>query len=283
MTQCRSFYVPVMGHDIHVLEWGNPTLPALVMWHGLVRNARDFDVAAAHFADRFRVICPDTIGRGLSSWSGNPDVDYTLPAYCLHALGLLDALGIETCAWVGTSMGGLMGMGLAGTEPGKARITRLVVNDAGPQLNEAAIERIRAYAGMVPEFSTMAEFEGFLRLIYAPFGALSDEEWRKMAQTSVRRRDSGKLSSHYDPQLMRVFAEQYTPLDMWPIYDAITCPTLVLRGESSDLLLAETAAAMTTRGPKAGLVTIPGCGHAPYLNTPDQLAVLDGFLLEGIN
>jgi pimeloyl-ACP methyl ester carboxylesterase len=278
MPDSRSHYVSVLGHDIHVMEWGDTALPALVMWHGLARNARDFDVAAAHFAGRFRVICPDTIGRGLSSWSATPDTDYTIPAYCAHALGLLDALGVDRCDWVGTSMGGLIGLALAGTDPGRARIGKLVVNDAGPALNDEAIERIKAYATMVPEFSTIGEFEALLRFIYAPFGRLSDTEWRKMAETSHRRRDNGKISSHYDPAVMRVFAEQYTPLDMWDIYDSITCPTLVLRGETSDLLLERTAAAMTGRGPKARLETITGCGHAPYLNDAAQLAILDSFL-----
>jgi pimeloyl-ACP methyl ester carboxylesterase len=278
MTDCRSRSVPVLGHDIHVLEWGAPTAPALVMWHGLARNGRDFDIAAEHFSDRYRVICPDTIGRGLSSWSADPDADYTIGAYGLHALALLDALGIATCDWVGTSMGGLIGMALAGSEPGKDRIGRLVINDAGPQLNEAAIERIKSYALVVAEFATLPEFEAFLRFVYAPFGQLSDAEWRKMAETSMRRRDNGKISSHYDPAVMRVFAEQYTPLDMWDLYESITCPTLVLRGETSDLLLAETAQAMTARGPKARLVTIPGCGHAPYLNDAAQLRVLSDFL-----
>jgi pimeloyl-ACP methyl ester carboxylesterase len=271
MSDCRSLYLPILGHDIHVLEWGDPAAPALVMWHGLARNCRDFDIAAAHFAPTHRVICPDTIGRGLSSWSGDPDNDYTIGAYCRQALALLDALDIDCCGWVGTSMGGLIGMALAGSEAGSPRIDRLAINDAGPQLNETAIERIKAYATVVAEFSTLSEFETFLRFVYAPFGRLTDREWRKMAETSMRRRDNGKISSHYDPAVMRVFAEQYTPLDMWEAYDSIRCPTLVLRGEASDLLPEDVARAMTLRGPKARLTTVPGCGHAPYLDHADQL------------
>jgi pimeloyl-ACP methyl ester carboxylesterase len=278
MSARTSHYLSVAGHEIHVSEWGDKDAPALVMWHGLARTGRDFDIAAAHFADRYRVICPDTIGRGLSSWSSNPDTDYTVPVYCSIALGLLDQLGVQNCAWVGTSMGGLIGMALAGSEMGRDRITKLVVNDIGPVLNAEAINRIKAYVSMVPEFATMVEFEAFLRVVYAPFGQLSDAEWRLMAETSVRRRDNGKLSSHFDPAVMRVFCEQFDGSDAWDLWDAITCPTLALHGQSSDLILAETAEEMTRRGPKPKLITVPGCGHAPALNTPAQLGTLNEFL-----
>lgn len=278
MKNRRSYYVAVQGHEIHVSEWGDPTAPSLVMWHGLARNGRDFDTAARFFAADYRVICPDTIGRGLSSWSSDPDNDYTIPVYCTLALGLLDALGVQRCAWVGTSMGGLLGMALAGSEAGRQRIAKLVVNDMGPVLNADAINRIKAYVSMVPEFNSMAEFEAFLRAVYAPFGLLSDAEWRLMADTSVRRRDNGKLSSHFDPQVMRVFCDQFDGSDAWEIWDAIRCPTLALRGEFSDLILVETAREMTQRGPKPALITVPGCGHAPMLNVPGQLEPLAAFL-----
>jgi pimeloyl-ACP methyl ester carboxylesterase len=278
MSHPRSSYHSILGHEIHVTEWGDRDAAPLVMWHGLARTGRDFDTAARRLATRYRVVCPDTIGRGLSSWSDEPDRDYTVPAYCLHALALLDALGIQGCRWVGTSMGGIIGMTLAGTAECAARIERLVVNDAGPRLNPIAIDRIKAYVTVVPEFATMAEFEKFLRFVYAPFGALSDAEWRLMAETSMRRRDNGKISSHFDPAVMRVFAEQFGHFDMWETFDSIVCPTLVLRGEASDLLEAAVADEMTTRGPKARMVTVPGCGHAPALNTEAQIAVLEEFL-----
>jgi pimeloyl-ACP methyl ester carboxylesterase len=278
MVTPRSHFLAVAGHEMHVLEWGAADAPALVLWHGLARTCRDFDTLAAHFADRFRVICPDTIGRGLSSWSAKPDDDYTVGAYVVQALALLEALKIERCAWVGTSMGGALGMVLA-AGPLKGRIERLVMNDMGPRLNFAALERIRAYVNLMPSFATLLEFEAFLRLVYAPFGSLSDSDWRLMAETSGRRRDDGRWTSHYDPQVMDVFARQLADYDSWPIYDAIECPTLVLRGAVSDLLPAEVAEEMTQRGPKARLVTIAGCGHAPALNVPDQICLIDEFLL----
>ena len=278
MLSPRSSYLPIAGHEIHLTAWGDPAAPALVLWHGLSRTGRDFDTLARHFADRFHVLCPDTIGRGLSTWSASPDTEYTIPVYCLHATELLDRLGIARCCWVGTSMGGLIGMALAGTPATAPRIERLVLNDVAPQLNQVAIERIKAYVTIVPEFANLTEFEAFLRTVYVPFGRLTDEEWRLMAETSMRRRDSGRISSHYDPAVMRVFAEQFQDFDMWAIFDAITCPVLALRGAQSDLVEPQVAEEMTQRGPKPRLVTIPGCGHAPALNTAEQIAVLEGFL-----
>lgn len=278
MSAFRSHFVAVAGHELHVSEWGDTAAPALVMWHGLARTGRDFDWVATHFATRYRVLCPDTIGRGLSTWSRDPDVEYTVPFYCDLALGLLDAFGIANCRWVGTSMGGLIGMALAGSEAGGARIDKLVLNDIGPELNVEAVNRIKAYVSLVPEFATMAEFEAFLRTAYAPFGALSDAQWRHLAQTSVRRRDNGKLSSHFDPEVMRVFCEQFSHFSAWELWDAITCPTLLLRGEVSDLLLPATAEEMTKRGPKARLITVPGVGHAPMFTGPEQWLPLEAFL-----
>lgn len=278
MTPPRSTYYSIAGHEIHVAEWGDPLAPALVMWHGLARVGRDFDTAAGHLAPLFRIICPDTIGRGLSSWSADPESDYTVPAYCGHAVELLDRLDIGTACWVGSSMGGIIGMALAGTPRTAGRIEKLVINDVGPVLNGPAVERIKAYVGMVPEFPTMARFEAFMRVAYAPFGPLTDAEWRRMAETSVRRRDNGSFSAHYDPAVMRVFVETFDAMDLWPLFEAITCPVLVMRGENSDLLTPEVAGEMVRRGPKAQLVTVPGCGHAPMLNTLAQIAVLKGFL-----
>ena len=278
MMTPRSSYLPVAGHEVHLTTWGDPAAPALMLWHGLARTGRDFDTLARQFADRFHVVCPDTIGRGLSSWSATPDTDYTIPVYCRHAVELLDRLQIPGCRWVGTSMGGLIGMALAGTAATASRIERLVLNDVAPRLNQAAIERILSYVTLVPEFANMTEFESFLRAVYAPFGCLTDAQWRLMAETSMRRRDNGRISSHYDPAVMRVFVEQFQDFDMWAIFDAITCPVLALRGETSDLVEPAVADEMTRRGPRPRLVTVPGCGHAPALNTAEQFAVLAGFL-----
>ena len=277
MAERRSLYFDVGGHEIHVSEWGEGDAPVLVMWHGLARTGRDFDVAARHFSSRYRVICPDTLGRGLSAWSNQPDQDYTYPAYTRQAKELMDQMGVEKCLWYGTSMGALLGMMVA-AGPMAGRIQRLVMNDIGPKPNPVAIARIRAYVTIRPEFAGLRELEAYLRQIYKPFGALSDAEWRAMAETSVRRRDDGRVTVHYDPEIMRVFAAQADNLHYWPIWDSVTCPTLVLRGEDSDILLPEVAEEMTRRGPNARLVTVPGCGHAPMLNIPSQIQVVEAFL-----
>lgn len=277
MSSSRSLYLAITGHEVHITEWGDSAAPALVLWHGLARTGRDFDTLARHLSAKFRVICPDTIGRGLSSWSQAPDDDYTLMAYAAHAVEMLDQLGVGTCKWVGTSMGGALGM-ICAAGPLKDRIERLVINDIGPSLNPEAVDRIRKYVTLSLDFSGIVELEKFLRIAYAPFGILTDAEWRLMAETSARRRDDGRIVMHYDPAIMRVFAEHADAYEMWPVYEAITCPTLVLRGAVSDLLLEDVAEDMTRRGPKAQLVTIQGCGHAPALNVPDQIALVEGFL-----
>jgi pimeloyl-ACP methyl ester carboxylesterase len=273
----RSLYLDIYGHEIHVTEWGDTSAPALVMWHGLARTGRDFDTAARHFSSRYRVICPDTLGRGLSGWSTMPDRDYTLDTYADYAIAMLEQLGVDRCKWVGTSMGGLLGMVLA-AGPMKRRIERLVINDIGPRPNPVAMTRIRAYVTARPSFANMRELETFLRQIYMPFGALSDPEWRTMTDTSARRRDDGSITVHYDPEIMRVFADQPDGLNYWAAWDGVGCPTLVLRGVNSDVLLPEVAEEMTRRGPGAQLVTVPGCGHAPYLNVPNQIKLVEQFL-----
>lgn len=279
MTLPRSRYLSVMGREFHLTEWGDEEAPALIMWHGLARTGRDFDILAAHFSDRYRVVCPDTLGRGLSGWSRAPRRDYTLAAYMKHAVGILEGLGIDRMTWIGTSMGGALGMLLA-AGPLAGRMTRLVMNDIGPALNPVAVERIRAYLAQHPSFRTMTEFEAFVRQVYKPYGFQTDAEWRRMTETSARRRGDGRITPHYDPAVMRVFAETAGDYEVWAEYDRVECPTLVLRGTDSDLLLPEVAEEMTRRGPRARLVTVPGCGHAPALNVPEQIAVLEGFLAQ---
>jgi pimeloyl-ACP methyl ester carboxylesterase len=174
-------------------------------------------------------------------------------------------------------MGGAIGMVLA-AGPLRDRITHLVLNDIGPALSPVAVGRIRSYVTQPPVFDTVLELEAYLRTIYAPYGAITDAQWRQMAETSTRRRDDGKVTVHYDPAVMRVFAETTDDFEMWDDWDAIRAKTLVMRGETSDLLTQDTAEEMTRRGPKARLAVIPGCGHAPALNVPDQLQLIEDFL-----
>jgi len=249
----------------------------VIAWHGLARTGRDFDDIAAHLAARYRVVCPDTLGRGLSQWSPAPESEYCLAFYARLALSLVDQLGIREMHWLGTSMGGALGIHLAAGAL-KGRIRRLVLNDIGPKLGDAAVERIRAYAGNPAQFDRVSELETYFRTIYKPFGQLTDAQWRRLTETSTRRTAEGKVTPHYDPKMVLQFTHHPNDYDQWEAWDAIDVPTLCLRGETSDLLLPEVAEAMRSRGPRAVVVTIPGCGHAPALNVPEQLALVERFL-----
>jgi pimeloyl-ACP methyl ester carboxylesterase len=273
----RSRYLVCEGREIHYTEWGAASAEAVIAWHGLARTGRDMDEIAAHLAPRYRVICPDTIGRGLSQWSPQPEAEYCLAFYGRVAVSLADQLGLATFHWIGTSMGGAIGIHLA-AGPLKGRIRRLVLNDIGPKLGESAVQRIRSYAGNPAQFDRVGELEQYFRTIYKPFGWLSDEQWRRLTETSLRRTADGKVTPHYDPRMVLQFERHPDDYDQWEEWDAIDVPTLCLRGETSDLLLADVAEEMRKRGPRAVVVTIPGCGHAPALNVPDQLALVERFL-----
>ena len=192
-------------------------------------------------------------------------------------MSLLDQLGVRHCLWLGTSMGGAIGLrAAAGLLRG--RIQRLVLNDIGASVPMAAIDRILAYAGSPAAFATVGELEQYFRTIYKPYGWLSDAQWRLLTETSVRRLSDGRVTPHYDPAMVQQFVHQPRDYEQWEAWDTLTLPVLCLRGESSDLLLPETAEAMRTRGPRAVVVTLPGCGHAPALNTPEHFALVGRFL-----
>ena len=272
-----SHYLSCEGREIHYTEWGSSDAPVLIAWHGLARTGRDMDDIAAFLAPRWRVICPDTIGRGLSQWSPDPHAEYCLAFYVRLAVSLVNQLGLETFDWLGTSMGGAIGT-LAAAEALRGRMRRLVLNDNGPQLAPAAIQRIRRYAGNPPAFATVGELESYFRTIYKPYGWLSDAQWRRLTETSTRRLPDGRVTPHYDPAMVMQFTHHDNEYDLWDAWDTLELPVLCLRGETSDLLLAETAEQMRRRGPRAVVVTVPGCGHAPALNTPEHFAIVERFL-----
>lgn len=272
-----SNYLQCLGRETHYTEWGHGHEEVVIAWHGLARTGRDMDDLAAHLSSRYRVICPDTIGRGLSQWSPDPGHEYCLSFYVQLAQSLVDQLGLTEFHWVGTSMGGAIGL-LAAATTLSGRIRRLVLNDIGPQIATAATDRIRSYAGNPAAFATVGELEQYFRTIYKPYGALSDAQWRRLTETSTRRLPDGRVTPHYDPQMVRQFIDHPDDYALWAEWDRLNLPVLCLRGESSDLLLAETAEAMRVRGPRAELVTIAGCGHAPALNVPAQFALVERFL-----
>ena len=280
-----SNYLSCAGREIHYTEWGAQHSATVIAWHGLARTGRDMDELAAHLSTRYRVICPDTIGRGLSQWSPDPKSEYQLSFYARIAAELFDQLKIGRAHWVGTSMGGAVGTVCASGlfQPQlKDRIVSLVLNDTAPQVADAAIERIKSYAGNPPAFDTVRELEVFFRQVYKSYGWLSDAQWRRMTETSTRRLPNGRVTPHYDPAMVQQFTHYPDDYLVWNHYDALTIPVLCLRGAESDLVLRETTAEMLTRGPGAhGLtqvVEIEGCGHAPALNVPDQLERVAAFI-----
>ncbi|HYD78801.1 MAG TPA: alpha/beta hydrolase [Paucimonas sp.] len=279
-VQCLS---PAGLHTMSYKEWGDPRNPrVLICVHGVTRVADDFDNLALALCDTYRVVCPDIVGRGHSSWLRDPR-HYLVPQYVGDIVTLLARLEAETVHWFGTSMGGLIGMGLAALPDNPIR--KLVLNDVGPSLNPAALTRIGEYIGQAVRFPTFDEAAGYIRDISSSFGPHTEEEWRKLAADVLRQDKDGQWIRHYDLGLAMPFkaltveAAQQGEAMLWAAYDAVRCPTLLVRGAESDLLTPEVAAAMTQRGPKAKLIELPGVGHAPTFFHQDQIAIAKSFLL----
>lgn len=264
-------------HRLCYTEWGSVDAPRTVVCvHGLTRNGRDFDRLANALSQHWRIVCPDVVGRGRSDWLANP-AGYGYPQYLADMTALIARLDVTALDWIGTSMGGLIGMMLA-AQP-NTPIRRLVLNDVGPLVPKAALERIAAYVGLDPRFDSIGDLEAYLRKVHAPFGALSDADWRHLSLQGYRRLEDGRFGLAYDPAIGQAF--KLGPLedvDMWAVWDAISCPVLVLRGALSDLLLPETAAEMSRRGPRASVVEIAETGHAPALMSVDQVAIVRDWL-----
>lgn len=259
-------------------EWGQPSeKPTIICVHGLTRNGRDFDRLASAMQQQGRhVICPDIVGRGKSDMlSEHPEL-YGYPQYIADVLHLLATKNIKQVDWVGTSMGGLMGMLIAATP--ESPIRKFVINDVGPLLPLVALKRIASYVAMVVEFADLAQLERHVRQIYAPFGISRDEDWVHVTQHSHRRLPNGKFALAHDPLIARNFEALDADVDIWPVYDAIRCQTLLLRGDLSDVLSMEVAQHMTERGPQASLVNYIGVGHAPALMDDKQIADIANFL-----
>jgi pimeloyl-ACP methyl ester carboxylesterase len=261
------------------LEWGDPRNDRiLVCVHGLTRCARDFDRLAQALSERYRVVCPDVAGRGDSEWLANP-AHYVIAQYVADMVTLIARLDVEHVHWVGTSMGGLIGMFL-GAQKGTP-ITRLVMNDAGPVIARASLERIGTYLGVWPPLPTIEAAEAYVRTVSAPFGPHTDAEWRFLTEIVVRKNAGGGYRMNYDPRIAEPYKKALPEKDLefWPVWDEIRCPTLVLRGAESDLLSRATCEKMATRGPKANVKEIAGVGHAPTLLHDDQIGIVRDFLL----
>lgn len=263
-------------------EWGREADPnVLICVHGLTRVSDDFDALAAALCGRFRVICPDMVGRGRSSWLEDPRY-YTLPVYVSDSLNLIASAQAETVAWLGTSMGGLIGMAIAATQAGV--VHKLVLNDVGPALSPVALSRIGNYVGQQTEFATFEEAAAYVRQLSASFGPHDEKQWTTLAKNVLRKTPKGMWKRNHDPSIALAFRSQTEAMRrqsermLWTAYDSISCPTLLVRGAESDLLTSATAFEMTQRGPRAALVELEGVGHAPMFMHAEQIELVAAFL-----
>jgi pimeloyl-ACP methyl ester carboxylesterase len=266
-------------HQMSYTEWGAADNPrVLICVHGLTRNCRDFDALAEAMSAEYRVICPDVVGRGLSAHLRDPN-GYGIAQYVADMVTLIARLDVEKVDWVGTSMGGLIGMALAAQEGNP--IARLLINDVGPLITVDSLNRIAEYVGTDPTWGSVEEALAYIRLISAPFGDLTDAQWQHLTDTSIVGRDDGRWGFRYDPNIATPFKAAFVDQDinLWPLYGMIKCPTLVVRGEQSDLLTKETWQQMGEFGPKAQLVELPNVGHAPMFLSQEQIVVAREFLL----
>ncbi len=275
----RSFEAagPAGPHKIAYMDWGNCNNPnVLVCVHGLTRNSRDFDVIADVFDKEYRVICVDIAGRGESDWL-KCSSNYSYPQYISDIISLLQHLKVGKIDWLGTSMGGILGMFLAALPD--SPIQKLVINDIGPLIPSEALRRISRYLGKSAKFSSIIEVELYLRDVHAAFGPLTDQQWAHLAVHSARADTSGEWTLTYDPMIADAFGDVINQdIDLWDIWHSITCPTLMLRGENSDVLPIEIAVQARTCGPQPILHQFANVGHAPALMADDQIQYIQRWL-----
>jgi pimeloyl-ACP methyl ester carboxylesterase len=276
----QGSYLALGAHGFHRVaytEWGDPGNDRVVVCvHGLTRNGRDFDWLARGLSDGYRVVCPDIVGRGASEWLEQKE-SYGYPQYLSDMAALLAHLHAESVHWVGTSMGGLIGMLLA-AKP-STPIAKLVMNDIGPVVPKAALERIVSYVGDDPRFATMEELDAYLGEIYAPFGPFTEAQWQGLVESTARALPGGEIGLAYDPGIaVPMKAMPLEDVELWSVWESVSCPVLLIRGGQSDVLLAETAEQMTARGPRAELVEYPDIGHAPSLMSDELIDRVAGWL-----
>ena len=264
-------------------EWGDPLNPRVLLCvHGLTRQGRDFDVLAQALCAHYRVVCPDVVGRGESDWLPDPTA-YAVPTYVADMVTLLARLNAQTLDWVGTSMGGLIGMGLASLHGSPIR--RLVLNDVGPRMELAALQRIGQYLGLPLRWNSFEEAAEALRLLTLGFGPHTREQWHALTRPQLHQEADGRWALRYDPGIAEPFKQLDPELvaagqaQLWQAWDRIQAPTLVLRGALSDLLTPETLQDMSRRGPQLQVRVFDGVGHAPTLVAPDQVEAVCQFLL----
>ncbi len=275
-VQCIS---PSGLHRMAYTEWGDPdNSRVLICVHGLTRNGRDFDRLANALALHYRVVCPDIVGRGQSSRLLDPSA-YGLPQYVADMVTLIARLNVSSVHWLGTSMGGLIGMALAAMEGSPIR--KILLNDVGPVITVESLQRIATYVGIDPSWANFDEALAYVKLVSAPFGQLPEADWLHLTEHSVSQRPDGRWGFLYDPAIAAPFKATFVDqdIDLWPLYERITCPAMVLRGAQSDLLTQATWQEMGLRGPRAKLAEIEGVGHAPMFLDETQISIARDFFL----
>lgn len=278
-----SDFKNLLGLEIHCRIYNPDATRTIVCWHGLARNGFDFDDLARRLAqNNIRVICPDTPGRGLSEWlDANDSLGYDFALYVPLAHAIMDAYQAHTVEWIGTSMGGLLGMLLA-SDTEKSRITKLVINDIGPELPTAALERIIKYVGNdIPEFDHFSDFLTYMKALYSTMGPRSETEWIEFAMASLRRTDQGKYTVHYDKNIVGQFDRSAPQPDLWQQYQAISCPVMLIQGSISDVLPDALLQKMQDQIPKAKTHIFEGCAHPPGLHGALQTGPVVDFILQG--
>ena len=276
IVQCLS---PSGLHRMSYYEWGERDNPrVLVCVHGLTRNGSDFDALASALSGHYRVICPDVVGRGRSGRLRDPAA-YAVPQYVADMVTLIARLNVDSVHWLGTSMGGLIGMALAAQEGSPIR--KLALNDVGPLITVESLQRIAGYVGNDPDWATIDEALAYVKAVSAPFGPLTEAQWYALTESSIVQRSDGRWAFRYDPGIAAPFRAAFVEreIDLWPLYQAITCPTLAIRGSESDLMTRETWLRMGDCGPRAKLAEVPGVGHAPMFQSDEQIGIVRDFLL----
>jgi len=292
----KSEFIIINGRSIHVRVYNPDGKKTVVCWHGLARNGFDFEILAGRLAENYRVICPDTIGRGLSQWAKDPIMEYNYPNYLAIAMGVCEYFNVNEMDWIGTSMGGLIGIFLA-SGPYKDKICRLIINDIGPEVPSDALARIIEYtSGTQPLFDTFFEFQDYLKELYGTWGERTSDQWNRMTEISFRRNHIGKFTVHFDPNIIQVpdetpdeteMSDKKLPLDetlptdiLWQSFNAIVCPILLYHGLKSDVLTHDIVKRMKLSMPDMKVISFKDCGHAPGLHINKQIEPVIKFLSE---
>ncbi len=268
---------PIGFHSMAYTEWGDNKSRSILCVHGLTRNGRDFDQLAMTLSSDHRIVCPDLIGRGNSTWFGTSHL-YNQAQYMADIAALMARMDVPNLIWIGTSLGGILGMHLAGLP--NTPIKALVLNDIGAEIGHAGLIRIGKYGKPPQKFASLQEVEQYLRKAYKDSDNLSDELWHYTTEHNVKKQPDGSYILAYDPHIFSNPFMKFIFFDikLWHLWEKIKCPVLVIRGGTSDILLRDTTDRMQTTGPKTEVHEVANCGHAPMLKTPDQIAIITTWL-----